>query len=349
MACRRVTIKLSPTKKQSKVTKQPSSYDAEVFCSALDPLLQVWTKLQELELLRGREAVDWSRTWAPDRTIMHRIHLLRITSKKIKEVLDKLRPPTVVKTPVSGSPFWNIVRNGTAAERRQHILKQLEKITSRCRITTLDLSFCSISSQDAERLARVLAHCPSLSELCLARNSIQDQGAGKLAGVLAQCPALSCMFLSNNLIGDEGAGRLAQVLPQCPALSLVVLGGNQIGDEGAGRLAQVLPKCPALSLLVLGGNRIGDEGAGRLAEVLPQCPALSVLDLGGNRIRAEGARTSAQRCGGHRLLGVLPQCPALTVLTVGIFGAGDPVADSLLLKIKEGLLKNRTLQQGGPV
>ena len=97
------------------------------------------------------------------------------------------------------------------------------------------------------------------------------------------------------------------------------------------------------------GNQIGDEGAGRLAEVLPQCPALSVLDLGGNRIRAEGARTSAQRCGGHRLLGVLPQCPALTVLTVGIFGAGDPVADSLLLKIKEGLLKNRTLQQGGPV
>jgi uncharacterized protein (DUF3084 family) len=130
--------------------------------------------LQELELFRGREAVDWNRTYVPDRTIMHRIHLLRMTSKRIKEVVDKLRPPTVVNTHVIGSPFWKLVRDSTAAERRQHILMQLEKMTSRCLITTLDLSFCSISSQDAERLARVLAHYPSLSELCLARNSIQD-------------------------------------------------------------------------------------------------------------------------------------------------------------------------------
>ena len=81
-------------------------------------------------------------------------------------------------------PFRADARHGTAAEQMQHILKQLEKMTSQCRITRLDLSSCSISGQDVETLAGLLAQCPGLFELDLSDNEIGDEGAGRFAGVL---------------------------------------------------------------------------------------------------------------------------------------------------------------------
>ena len=132
-------------------------------------------------------ADDWCRTWAADRTM-----LLRMTSKGVKEVVDKLRPPAAVKV---SKAFRADARHGTAAEQLQHILRQLKKMTCHCRITRLDLSSCSISGQDAERLAGVLAQCPGLFELDLSRNEIGDDGAGSLAGVVPQCPALSQLRL----------------------------------------------------------------------------------------------------------------------------------------------------------
>ena len=121
-------------------------------------------------------ADDWCRTWAENRTM-----LLRMTSKRVKEVVDKLRPPAAVKV---SKAFRADARHGTAAEQLQHILRQLEKMTCHCRITRLDLSSCSISGQDAERLAGVLAQCPGLFELDLSGNEIGDEGAGRVAAVL---------------------------------------------------------------------------------------------------------------------------------------------------------------------
>jgi hypothetical protein len=74
--------------------------------------------------------------------------------------------------------FWDDVRKGTAseqAEQLQHILTQLEKMTSWCRITKLDLSSCSISCQDVGRLAGVLAQCPGRFELNLLGNKVGDE------------------------------------------------------------------------------------------------------------------------------------------------------------------------------
>ena len=79
-------------------------------------------------------------------------------------------------------------------------------MTSRCRITILDLHECGMSGQDAERLAGVLEQCPALSELHVNDNQIGAEGAGRLAGVLAQCPALSLLGLEGNHIGVEGCG-----------------------------------------------------------------------------------------------------------------------------------------------
>jgi len=155
------------------------------------------------------------RTWAADRTMT-----LRIASKRIKYAVNKLRPPTSVKL---SRTFWDNVRNGRE-EKRLHILMQLEKMTSWCSITTLELLVCGMSCQDA----------------------------GRLAGLLTQ--SLSALYLFFNQIGDEGVEMLAVVLPQCPALSVLDLGGNQIGDEGAGRLSVVLPQCTAISELYLFGK-----------------------------------------------------------------------------------------------
>jgi hypothetical protein len=44
-------------------------------------------------------AEDWCRTWAVDKTIM-----LQMTSKTVKEVVDKMRPPAFVRLSRS---FWN--------------------------------------------------------------------------------------------------------------------------------------------------------------------------------------------------------------------------------------------------
>ena len=69
-----------------------------------------------------------------------------MTSKWVKEVVDRLRPPAVVKV---SKAFRADARHDTAAEQLQHILRHLEKMTCQCRITRLDLSSCSISGQDS--------------------------------------------------------------------------------------------------------------------------------------------------------------------------------------------------------
>ena len=126
---------------------------------------------------------DWCSNWAVDRTVM-----LRMTSKKVQDAVDQLRPSTVVKLNIT---FWN----GARAEPRQTNMTELEKMTCRYRIATLDLRSCSMSCQDAERLAGVLAQCPSLSQLYLDDNKVGAEGAGRLAAVLPQCPALSVLSL----------------------------------------------------------------------------------------------------------------------------------------------------------
>ena len=67
-------------------------------------------------------AEDWCRTWAAGRTIM-----LRRTSKRVKEVVDKMRLPAVVRLSRS---FWDDARNGTEKAKRQFVLRQLVAMTA---------------------------------------------------------------------------------------------------------------------------------------------------------------------------------------------------------------------------
>jgi hypothetical protein len=245
-------------------------------------------------------AEDWCRTWAAGRTIM-----LRRTSKRVKEVVDKMLLPAVVRLSRS---FWNDALNGTVAERLTHIFVQLATMTVRCLITTLELPKCEMKGPDAERLAGVLAQCPALAHLDLSGNSgFRAAGAARLARVLGQCRELVHLNLSGNKIGAGGVESLAGVLPKCEALANLDLWNNIIGDAGAVRLAGVLAQCTALAHLNLGINGIGPAGAESLAGVLGQCAALVHLDVIFNQIGPAGA---------ERLAAVLGQCPAMVHLDI---------------------------------
>jgi hypothetical protein len=178
--------------------------------------------------LEAIPAEDWCRNWAAGRTIM-----LRRTSKRVKEVVDKMRLYAVVRLSWS---LWNDARNGTAAEKLQVVMRQLPLMTGWCRITTLALPDCDMEGQDAERLAGVLAQCPALAHLDLSgpawSENIGTGGAERLAAVLGQCTALVHLNLSGNHIIAGGAERLAGVLAQCPALAHLDLGINdQLGQR----------------------------------------------------------------------------------------------------------------------
>ena len=63
--------------------------------------------------LEGIPSEDWRRTWAAGRTIM-----LRRTSKRVKEEVDKMRLPAVVCLSRS---FWDDADNGTQQAKLQFV------------------------------------------------------------------------------------------------------------------------------------------------------------------------------------------------------------------------------------
>ena len=149
---------------------------------------------------------DWCRTWATDRTIM-----LRSTSKRVKEVVNKILLPALV---LLSRRSWDYDTTTLKIE-----MKHLTVVSVRCCITTLELPHCGMEGQDAQRLAGVLPQCPALTHLDLSGNKIGTAGEEILDGVLGQCTVLTHLDLSHNHIGSDGVARLAGVLVQCPALA----------------------------------------------------------------------------------------------------------------------------------
>jgi len=68
---------------------------------------------------------DWCRTWAAGRTIK-----LRGTSKRVKEVVDKISPAVFRLR----RRFWDDARNGTPAEKLKFVMCKLTGVTVRRRM-----------------------------------------------------------------------------------------------------------------------------------------------------------------------------------------------------------------------
>jgi hypothetical protein len=153
-------------KKRTRTTRQatqtqPALLAADAFAAALEAI----------------PTDDWCRTWAAGRTIM-----LRSTSKRVKEAVDKMRLPTVVRLSRS---FWDDARNGTEKAKRQFVLRQLAGMSALCRIITLELPRCGMEEQDAASLAGVLGQCAALVHLDLSENQISTSPRSlPVAGVI---------------------------------------------------------------------------------------------------------------------------------------------------------------------
>jgi hypothetical protein len=77
--------------------------------------------------------------------------MLRRTSKRVKEVVDKMILLAVVRLSRS---FRDDTRNGTAVEKLQLDLSQLTALTPQCRISTLELPV-----KGKEQMQRDLQEC----------------------------------------------------------------------------------------------------------------------------------------------------------------------------------------------
>jgi hypothetical protein len=292
------------------------------------------------EVIQIVPGVDWSATWAANRTIM-----LRMTSKKIKDAIDKIRPPTEV---ILNMSFWSDICNGnyTINEKIQLVTNQLSVLATTCQITRLELPRFKMNIKE------ILDQCKSLTNLNLHNNNLGTTGVISLIGVLGQCSVLN---LAHNNIGTvsfgdsrdsperavctEGATRLIDVLTQCTYLNLC---NNNIGTIGL----ESIEKCKTLTTLNYLNLCYNQINAVNIDKILSQNTGLTYLDLSQNQINTLSfdriqiqtkyfALTDFNYSYNHigvdgavSLASVLKQCTALTRLNL----AYDYIGTSSLVK-----------------
>jgi hypothetical protein len=211
--------------------------------------------------LEALPAEDWGRTWAADRTIM-----LRRTSKRVKDAIDKMRLPV------------NVYMNSRANKKQQFSIGKLNQLGNKWNITSLELPNCDCACD------LLVCAMHTITSINFSFNKIDEKGANILAGLLAQCPLLVHVDLGNNHLCDKGVESLAGVLGQCSALAYLNLKSNNINNKGASCIVGILTGSPALAIkyLDLSNNWIDSEGIEEIARVIPNCPSLVHVNLCNN-------------------------------------------------------------------
>jgi len=265
----------------------------KVYPHLTDPQFVAAPYPQFVIVLEAVPVEDWCRTWPAERTIM-----LRMTSKRVKEVVDKMRPPAVVRLCRKYWDDFNSIQK-LKLKPEKILMRQLLSLVDNCKITTLSLEHCNIDwvMQDFKK---VLDKCPELNKLDLSANNLTE---GRFVDALMQCSVSAqtnsavCALTSLNLafcnIGNYAAVKLANELGKLPMLSCLNLKCNYIGVEGAKVIGGMLGQCKALTSLNLGNNEICN-GAINIVENLPQCSTLTELDLSRNYIDCESAMYIAE-------------------------------------------------------
>lgn len=295
--------------------------------------------------LEAVPADDWSRTWAANRTIM-----LRMTSKKIKEIIDKMRIHVVVCLNMN---FWSdsieslfsrvseedcttsplTVSRVSDNEKLEFVIRHLGLLAVICKITSLELP-CSNMNIQLERLKEILDQCKSLTNLNLYNNMLGTTGVISLIGVLGQCSVLN---LAHNNINTEGATYIIDVLTQCTNLNLC---NNNIGTTGL----ETIEKCKTLTRLTYLNLCYNQINTVNIDRILSQNTALTDLDLSQNHINTVSIGTMPQYFaltyfnlsynhidaeGATSLVRVIRQCQSLTDLNLSYNYIGSEGATSL--------------------
>ena len=156
-------------------------------------------------------------------------------------------------------------------------------------LESLDFGGNAIGNKGAALLAEGLqdGQC-ALQTLSLEHNQIEDDGAEKLARALGSCTSLTSLSLEWNAISGTGGKAFADALGGSSLQSLN-LGWNGLGDAGGEALGMALAAAPqgaAARDIRLHHNRMSATAAVALAHSVGR---LSLLDISGNPLGTQGA------------------------------------------------------------
>lgn len=266
---------------------------------------------------------DLSRTWPANRTIM-----LRITSKQIKDIIDKKYLPTVIYLKNIKPVDINFIMNrlSTLVTTCQIISLDLpdfdmnqrfdkfKEILSKCKLNKLSLYNNNLGDIEIESISEILIN-RQCSVLHLAHNKITEIGFKSLLKILNNGQRIH-LNLCNNKMGYEY--KKTESIELCSTLENLNLCYNQISNIDIDKILLHNIELKSLDLsqnqittfnfnisqnnifilenLNLSYNRIGTEGAKSLSKILVKCPVLKELVLSYNHICTEGAISIIEHC-----------------------------------------------------
>jgi len=214
------------------------------------------------------------------------ISMLRMTSKKVKILIDKMRPNVDI---YFNMKYCKNDNNYTTNKKLDIIFNNINNIKNRSNIVKITMKNCKIGPSKIMRLKEILYSCDNndnnsaIIYINLCYNKIGPIGANRLSELINCCPLLTYLNLKNNNIRDSGLDSIVRVLEQrTNNISYLNLKQNIIGPECIERLSRVLKLCYNLIYFNIGINILGDIGIKSVAQVIGI--KLKYLNLCNNQI-----------------------------------------------------------------
>ena len=243
-----------------------------------------------LIVLEKIPAEDWLRNLPENRIIM-----LFKTSKKIIDVISKIRPKTYIKL----NRRWWDAKEGHI-KKKKIIENALIHLKTLCRIVKLDISNCQMGNNDSNNLYEILIQCNEIRDLDLRMNffgikacenfikAIETGSLNKLAYLNLSFTYLCTLIepileillklqktlfnlnLSHSLLGNDGTIKLFKMLPHFTVLEDLNLCCNLIKNSGGISIINNLPFCNIKKLNLI-GNDISIDIIKKLEYTSPKC------------------------------------------------------------------------------
>jgi hypothetical protein len=273
---------------------------------------------------------DLCRTWPENRTIM-----LRITSKEIKDIIDKKYLPTVIYLkyikPVDIKFIMNRLSSLVITCQITSLYlpdfdmkKRFEKfkeILTKCKLYKLNLYNNNLGDEEIESISEILIQQINGQSLVLnfAHNKITEIGLKSLLKLLNNKNIGQSIDLNlcDNNIGYEYENERVKSFELCSTISNLNLCRNKINDIDIDKILLHNKNLKSLDLsqnrittfnfntnnttfilenLNLSYNHITILGAKNLSKILEKCTMLKSLNLSYNFINTEGATYIIEKC-----------------------------------------------------
>jgi len=244
----------------------------------------------------------------------NRILILRKVSSEFKELIDQIKPPTIIR---AKNNYFNIIniqpillsqKNLVCIShltlsrcnlQNEFILLLIKKFSSSKSLKYLNLSCNNLGDFGIENIIKNISEYKALENLNIGYNNITNKGV-KLITETPLCPTLSNLNISNNYFGDYNNYHYFSYIVKKPIiinysilekLSIVNLSNNYIGNACIIKISEMLLNCLKLKLnyLNLSFNYISEEGLARILAVLHKLSPIIYINLCGNCISQETA------------------------------------------------------------